>query len=174
MPEVKFKSVEIQTRMGRTLEVRSYSLEDFGALVEMYKHFEPKRVAQGLPPPDVPRIAHWLDGIQTKSQALLALDGNKVVAHTILCPIHSETVEFTVFVHQDYRREGLGTALSRCTLAWAQKMGFREAYLTTEFSNFRALRLFLKLGFEVTSRSGDECEMQLILTAAQDTLPQAA
>src|SRR5208337_3456756 len=101
--EVVFNSVSVQTRKGRELEVRPFGREDFGALVQMYKSFEPKRVAQGIPPPDVPRIAHWLDRLEQKSQALLAWQGGKVVAHTILCPMLSNSAEFTIFVHQDFR-----------------------------------------------------------------------
>jgi len=162
--EVVFKSVSLQTRAGRELGVRPFEREDFGALVHMYKSFEPKRVAQGLPPPDVPRIAHWLDRLEQKSQALIAWQGSKVVAHAILCPMPSDSVEFTIFVHQDYRQEGVGTALSRETLGWASRMGFSRAYLTTESSNYRALRLFRKLGFQTTSRYGDELEMNIDLS----------
>lgn len=172
--EVVFKSVPVQTHKGRELEVRPFAREDFGALVQMYKSFEPKRVAQGIPPPDVPRIAHWLDRLEQKSQALLAWEGSKVVAHTILCPMPADAVEFTIFVHQDYREEGLGTALSRLTLGWALHIGFAQAYLTTETSNFRALRLFRKLGFQTTSSYGDEVEMKLHLSSFDCKHPQAA
>ena len=88
-----FPPKEIRTRDGRTLLVRVFDLDDFAALVEMYKGFEPKRVAQGLPPPDVPRIAQWLDRLQTKSRSLLAWDGKRVVGHVILCPISDASVE---------------------------------------------------------------------------------
>jgi GNAT superfamily N-acetyltransferase len=172
--EIGFKSVPVQTRKGRELDVRPFGREDFGALVSMYKSFEPKRVAQGIPPPDVPRIAHWLDRLEQKSQALLAWEGSKVVAHTILCPMPADAVEFTIFVHQGYREEGLGTVLSRHTLSWALHMGFAHAYLTTEISNFRALRLFRKLGFQTTSSYGDEVEMKLDLSSFDSERPQAA
>lgn len=172
--EVAFKPVPVETRKGRELVVRPFGRGDFGALVSMYKTFEPKRVAQGIPPPDVPRIAHWLDRLQQKSSALLAWDGSKVVAHTILCPMPAEAAEFTIFVHQDYRQEGLGTVLSRLTLDWALNMGFAHSYLTTEMSNFRALRLFRKLGFQTTSSDGDEVEMKLDLSSSNHEHPQAA
>src|SRR5574337_2019869 len=97
-PEIVFQPTEVRTRKGRILRVREYNHENFGALVEMYKGFEPKRVAQGLPPPDVPRIAHWLDRLQQKSRALLAFDGNRIVAHAILCPISQVAAEFKIFV----------------------------------------------------------------------------
>jgi GNAT superfamily N-acetyltransferase len=172
--EMVFKPVQVQTLKGRELEVRQFAREDFGALVQMYKSFEPKRVAQGIPPPDVPRIAHWLDRLEQKSQALMAWENRKVVAHTILCPMPADAVEFTIFVHQDYREEGLGTALSRHALDWALRMGFTHAYLTTEISNFRALRLFRKLGFQTTSSYGDEVEMKFDLASVGCEHPQAA
>ena len=171
--ELPFKPVVVATRKVRELQVRQFAPDDFGALVQMYKAFEPKRVAQGLPPPDVPRIAHWLDQLQQKSDGLLAWDGGKVVAHTILCPMQAGAVEFTIFVHQDYREEGLGTVISRHTLAWAREMGFFQIYLTTEISNFRALRLFRKLGFKTTSSYGDEVEMKLSLPSSLSE-PRAA
>ena len=171
-PEAGFKPTEVRTRKGRTLTVRVYNPEDFGTLVEMYSNFEPKRVAQGLPPPDVPRIARWLDQLQHSSHALLAFDGKKIVAHTLLCPIRQDEVEFTIFVLQDYREEGLGTVMSELTLAWAFGMGLTKVFLTTELSNYRAIGLFRKLGFRTTTRDGDECEMRLDLPA--DSKAQAA
>jgi GNAT superfamily N-acetyltransferase len=172
--DVVFKSVPVRTHKGRELVVRPFGGGDFEALVRMYKSFEPKRVAQGIPPPDVPRIAHWLDRLTQKSEALLAWKDSAVVAHTILCPMPAEAVEFTIFVHQDYREEGLGTVLSRHTLAWALQMGVEHAYLTTEISNFRALRLFRKLGFQTTSSYGDEVEMKLDLSSFEMERPRAA
>ena len=152
--------------------MRASSGEDFDPLVEMYAGFEPKRVAQGLPPPDVPRISRWLDELQSKSHSLLALDGKRIVAHTILCPIRQGEVEFTIFVLQDYREEKLGTAMSELTLAWSLDMGFSKVFLTTEFSNYRAIGLFRKLGFHTSSSYGDECEMVIDFPA--DSKAQAA
>ena len=172
--EVEFDPVAVQTRTGRSLTVCAFRVEDFAALTQMYKVFKPKRVAQGLPPPDVPRIAQWLDRLQQKSQALLACDGDKVVGHVILCSMPAGAVEYTIFVHQDYREDGLGTAISRLALDWATRMGFSRVYLTTELTNIRALRLFRKLGFATTSTSGDEVEMLLKLGTCVNERPEAA
>jgi len=172
--EPTFDSRVIRTRTGRNLTISAFRVEDFAALALMYKGFEPKRVAQGLPPTDVPRIAQWLDRLQQKSIALLAWDGEAVVAHVILCPMPAEAMEYTIFVQQDYRQEGLGTAISRLALDWAVNLGFERAYLTTELTNIRALRLFRKLGFQTTSSDGDEVEMVMNLTASATAHPQAA
>ena len=171
-PEAVIQPTEVRTRKGRKLEVRAYAGGDLAALVEMYASFEPKRVAQGLPPPDVPRITAWLEQLQKKSSQLLAWDGAKIVAHTILCPIRLPEIEFTIFVHQDYREETLGTAMSELSLAWSLEMGFSKVLLTTEFSNYRAIGLFRKLGFRTSSSYGDECEMLVDLLA--DSKAQAA
>lgn len=174
LADALFRPEEIRTRDGRTLLVRAFDLDDLGALVEMYKGFEPKRVAQGLPPPDVPRIAEWLDRLQPKSRSLLAWDGKRVVGHVILCPISDASVEYTIFVQQDYRCLGLGTAMTRLALEWVSEMGFAEVFLTTELSNFPALSLYRKLGFRTQSVFGDECEMKLAVVRRSDTMPRAA
>lgn len=173
-PEVVFPPLEVRTRQGRILVAREYRVDDFGALVEMYKTFEPKRIAQGLPPPDVPRIARWLDQLQHRSRALLAMDGPRIVGHALLCPISDAAVEFTIFVHQDFRNEGLGTELTRLMIAFATEMGFAEIFLTTELTNFPALRLYRKAGFETQSACGDECEMRLRIADAGAVRKQAA
>jgi RimJ/RimL family protein N-acetyltransferase len=166
--QTPFQPGEVQTRKGRSLTLRTYSAEDFEALVKMYVGFEPKRIAQGLPPPDAVRTVRWLEELQRNSEALLAFDGQKIVAHTILCPIDPEEVEFTIFVLQGYREEGLGTGLSKATLEWARAMKFRRVLLTTELSNYRAVRLFRKIGFRIKSSYGDECEMKLDLSAESE------
>jgi GNAT superfamily N-acetyltransferase len=132
----------------------------------MYRDFEPKREAQGLPPPDLPRIERWLRELEPKAHSLLALSCGRIVGHAILCPISGSAVEFTIFVHQDFRGEGLGTLLAERALCLARTLGFRHAYLATEFSNLAAVRLYRKLGFQVTNSLGDECEMQLPLSDA--------
>jgi ribosomal protein S18 acetylase RimI-like enzyme len=154
--------------------VREYNADDFAALVEMYKTFEPKRVAQGLPPPDVPRIAHWLDQLQQKSRSLIALDGKRIVGHAILCPISDTSVEYTIFIHQDFRELRLGTALTRLDLQFAAEMGFQQVYLTTELANYAAMSLYRKIGFRVTSSSGDECEMKIDIADFLSSLACAA
>lgn len=172
--EAAFSPADVKTRKGRTFWVRQYTVDDFEALVEMYKRFKPKRVAQGLPPPDLRRIAHWLDRLQHKSAALVALDGKKIVGHAILCPISDASVEFTVFVHHDFRREGLGAALTRLAMDLARQAGFAELFLTTELSNLAALRLYNRAGFKIISRFGNECEMKLIIARSEREQADAA
>ncbi len=165
---------EIRTRKGHVLFLRGYAADDFKALVEMYRDFEPKREAQGLPPPDVPRIERWLREIEVKSRLLIALSRGRIVGHAILCPISATAIEFTIFVHQDFRGEGLGTIMAQRALCVAGHLGFKYVYLTTEFSNLAAVRLYRKLGFRVTNNLGEECEMRLELGSDLGWPDQAA
>jgi ribosomal protein S18 acetylase RimI-like enzyme len=162
-PFIPFAPIEVQVSGGRAFKVVEYTDNDFKSLVQMYKDFEPKRKAQGLPPPDVPRIAHWLDRLHRKSWALLAMDGPRVVGHAILCPASDASVEFTVFVHQDFRRLGLGTELVRLAVDYAERAGFAELLLTTDLANLPALCVYKKVGFRIRTTFGNECEMRLAL-----------
>ncbi len=172
--EAPFIPVQIRGTAARDFTVRQSELADFGALVQMYKSFEPKGVAQGLPPRELRRIAHWLARLHEKSRALLALEGERVVAHAILCPISEAAVEYTIFVHQDFRRQGIGAALSRLAVEWAREAGFAELYISTELSNKAALGLYQKAGFRITSSLDNECEMKLVVVPAWQADNRAA
>ncbi len=164
--ETPFTPVQIRGIAAGDFTVRQSDLADFGALVQMYKTFEPKGVAQGLPPRELRRIAHWLARLHEKARALVALEGDRVIAHAILCPISEAAVEYTVFVHQNFRRQGIGTALSRLAVEWAREAGFAELYISTELSNKAALGLYQKAGFRIASSLHNECEMKLVVVPA--------
>ncbi len=172
--ETPFAPVQIRSVGGRFFNVRKAKLEDFAALVQMYKSFEPKGVAQGLPPRELRRIAHWLAPLHDKARALLAVEGERVAAHAILCPISEASVEYTIFVHQDFRRQGVATALSRLAIEWAREAGFAQLYISTELSNQAALGLYRKVGFRMTSSLENECEMKLVVIPAWQADTRAA
>jgi ribosomal protein S18 acetylase RimI-like enzyme len=172
--EPRFTPIEIRTSKGHALQVREYAFEDFKGLVEMYKGFAPKRLAQGLPPPDLRRIAHWLDRLQHQSRALVAWDGKRAVAHALLCPTSDASVEFAVFVHQEYRRAGLGTQLAGLAINLAARCGFAELVVTSNLSNVAAVRLYRKVGFHLAESFGSECELKMALARAEGALPRAA
>ncbi len=172
--ETPFIPVQIRSMGGRDFTVRKSELADFGALVQMYKSFEPKGIAQGLPPRELRRIAHWLARLHDKARALMAVEGERVVAHAILCPISEASVEYTVFVQQEFRRQGVGTALSRLAVEWARQAGFAQLYISTELSNKAALGLYQKAGFRITSSLDNECEMKLLVIPAWQAVTRAA
>jgi len=167
LSEPRFKPLQLPRPDGRRVLVRECTELDFEALVAMYKSFQPKRVVQSLPPSGVPRIAHWLVQLQLKSRCLLALEGDRVVAHAILHPLSETQADLVVFVHQDYRRRGLGLAVSSLAVELARQAGLSELLLTTEVSNRAAIGLYRKLGFEISRESDGECAMRLEVSGAR-------
>ena len=81
-------------------------------------------------------------GLEAKSRWVIAMSRGRIFGHAILCPISGIAVEFTIFVHQGFRGEGLGTIMAERALSFAGQLGFKVVYLTTEFSNLAAVRLY--------------------------------
>ena len=103
-------------------EVVGFCDNRFDELVELYNNFEPKRAAQGLPPVGRERIAAWLRHLQKSGHNLLALWNGNVIGHSMLCPMEHQRAEFAIFLHQDFRNQGIGTGLTEVTLKSEQRM----------------------------------------------------
>ena len=52
-----------------------------------------------------------------------------------------------LLVKKDYRRQGIGTALSNHVFQYAKKLGYTEMSLGVDLDNFSALKLYSALGF---------------------------
>jgi aminoglycoside 6'-N-acetyltransferase I len=56
------------------------------------------------------------------------------------------------FVHEAYRKQGIGTALMRSAEGWARRQGCREMASDTWIDDEQSLRSHQALGFEVVDR----------------------
>jgi RimJ/RimL family protein N-acetyltransferase len=155
--------VRFQTRPGSVVEFVEYHEHLFEPLVAMYEAFEPKRGAQGLPPLGRDRILTWLRPLLSENLNLLALHGDKVIGHTMLCPVplRRGCAEFAIFVHHDFRNQGIGTEFTRATLNYGKEKGLHQIWLTVEVNNFPAIRVYKKLGFQISGTYYPEVEMLL-------------
>jgi RimJ/RimL family protein N-acetyltransferase len=117
--------------------------EEFAALVRMYESFEPKGACMGLPPRKEPE--RWLRDL-SQYPNFIVMDGERIVAHAALCP-EGETAEVAVFVHQDYRGQGLGKRLLRALIEEARRLNLKRVWGMTEWDNVPMLRLARALGF---------------------------
>jgi len=126
-----------------TLELRRATVEDGELLAEMYRSFEPKGAAQGLPPRHHPE--RWLSGLSTYPNFLAIVDG-RLAGHSVLCT-ETDTAEIAVFVHQDFRGRGLGKRLLAEMIHEARRLGLRRVWGVTELDNVPMLRLARRLGF---------------------------
>jgi ribosomal protein S18 acetylase RimI-like enzyme len=160
-------------KLGNPFELRAYRPEDRRDLEAMYDAFEPKRVAQGLPPDDPGRRHKWLDGLLASGLHLVVEIDGRIRGHGMLLPFEERSAELANFLHQSARDRGIGTALNRALVDAGRAAGFRRIWLCVEPSNRRAIRSYEKVGFRrrVVTGWAPELEMEAVLMEDTDGTP---
>ncbi len=156
---------------GGAFTLREFVPADLERLERMYDVFEPKRVAQGLPPASPEQRRRWLDSVlRTGHHLVVEVDGT-VMGHGMLLPIDAACGELANFLHQSLRDRGIGTSLNRELLELARELGLRSVWLSVEPSNRRAVRSYEKAGFRRRFTSGwaPELEMEFELQPERDS-----
>ncbi len=157
---MKLGRVTRTDKSGIPFEVGFCCAEDFSSLCEMYRTFYPKLASQGLPPEDPEICQNWIKQLFEIGENLLALRGDTVVGHAALIPDpKGKTGEFVIFVDQDHRNLGIGTELTQFTLEKCRQLGLESVWLTVSVSNFFAIKLYKKFGFEYCDM--DKCERMM-------------
>jgi RimJ/RimL family protein N-acetyltransferase len=135
-------------KMGATYYLAPASMEDLPAIQEMYDGFSPKAVTQGLPPADRETCLKWVRNLLESGHNFVALKEGKVIGHSslVMNPQQPEG-EYLIFVSRQFRNRGLGTHLTRLAVERAAELGFTSVWLTVEALNFRAIKLYKKIGF---------------------------
>jgi RimJ/RimL family protein N-acetyltransferase len=136
-------------KTGKSFELGVGCAEDFPSLLEMYRVFSPKAASQGLPPED-PETSHdWLKNLFKIGENFLAWREATVIGHAVLIPDpNGKSSEFVIFVDQDNRNIGIGTELTRFALEKSGALGLDSVWLTVNVTNYAAIKLYKKLGFE--------------------------
>lgn len=155
---------------GRRFAIRPIAADDRVALEAMYLDFQPKRMAQGLPPGDEPGLRHWLNRIMATGDHLVVEVDGELVGHGFLIPMDADTVELANFLHQDVRGRGIGTALNHALLGLARQRGHYRVWLSVEPWNRAAVRSYQKAGFRQLPGSlwAPEIEMEAELGALSE------
>jgi RimJ/RimL family protein N-acetyltransferase len=144
--------------------------EDFPSLLEIYRTFSPKPASQGLPPEDPETCHNWVKNLFEIGENLLAWRGNSVIGHASLVPDRQgKSGEFVIFVDQNHRNLGIGTELARFALEWSRHLGYDSIWLTVNVSNFIAIKLYKKLGFEYYDMDSCERVMRVKLESMKPT-----
>lgn len=154
-------------KLGEPFILRPFREEDRAALKLMYDDFEPKRVAQGLPPADTSQRNRWVDSVLAGGHHIVVEIGGNVVGHGMLLPYEDDQAELANFLHQATRDRGIGTILNRALLSLARDLGIRRVWLCVEPFNRRAIRSYEKVGFRRRPMSpwAPEIEMEVDLAA---------
>jgi GNAT superfamily N-acetyltransferase len=136
-------------KTGHSFEIGISWLEDVPSLLEMYRTFSPRPASQGLPPEDSETCHNWVRNLFTIGDNLLAWRGSSVIGHAALVPdTRGKSGEFVIFVDKRERNLGIGTHLTRFTLERYRQLGLDSIWLTVNVTNYVAVRLYRKVGFE--------------------------
>lgn len=154
---------------GEPFEIKTGREDDIHRLMEMYTTFEHRGHYQGIPPKNLPTCLAWATHLLKVGDNFLALRGEPIIGHAaLLSDLALRDGEYLVFVHQNHRGQGIGTALTCCAIAEAKKLGLREIWLTVDTDNFVAIRLYRKCGFCFSSGFSFERERKMILPLIPD------
>jgi RimJ/RimL family protein N-acetyltransferase len=105
-----------------------------------------------------------IDDLNASGRYIVAENDGKVVGHALLNPMPLEAIfhvfRLTIVVHPDYLDKGIGTALMRDLLAWAEQTPqVGKIELLVRVTNERAIRLYSKLGFVEEGRFRNRVRM---------------
>lgn len=128
--------------------IREMAFEDIAAVLEI------DQVSFSNPWPER-SYRYELAENQAAQLFVAKLDDGALVAYLGYWLIGDEVHISTFAVHPEFRRQGIGESLLKNALADAGKRGAQVATLEVRASNEAAIKLYEKLGFEVTgSREG--------------------
>jgi len=153
---------EVRDKDRRVYDVTLAGEKGLLKLLSFYEEFEPKGAFEGIPPVRRRERRRWVTGLVAGWRNFLVLAGDRVVGHVAVTMGGSVLQELIIFLHQDHRGRGLGTAALRYIVAQLEEEGCRRLWLTVENTNLPAIRCFLKVGFQFTS-SLMESELEMIL-----------
>jgi RimJ/RimL family protein N-acetyltransferase len=157
-------------KSGVSFEIGGSCAEDFPSVLEMYRVFSPKPASQGLPPEDPEICYNWVKNLFKIGENFLAWRGDTVVGHATLVPDpNGKSGEFVIFIDQNNRNVGIGTELTRLALEKSSELGLDSVWLTVNMTNFIALKLYKKLGFEYCDLDKYESVMTIQLRLPEST-----
>jgi L-amino acid N-acyltransferase YncA len=158
--------VRVRDKAGRCYSVRLLLPGDRAALELFYHRFEPKRVAQGLPPDGAVRVTRWLEQILGNGVHLVVEAEGALLGHAMLIPTERPGVsEYAIFLDHGVRGQGVGTEVNRVAVEVARLHAMRGLWLSVEPNNRAALRSYEKAGFRVVpgTQFSTEMEMEMAL-----------
>jgi GNAT superfamily N-acetyltransferase len=149
-----------------------FRIQDFDpsmlpALRSMYESFSPRGAAKGLPPVWDHALSSWLNTVTDRYINLIALpqDASQSVAgHLMMAATKEEEAELALFVHQDFRRKGLGARMLRESIQRAEKAGYRRLWAAVDIERPFVIAMLQRAGFRLLSPADEpDFEMELLI-----------
>jgi GNAT superfamily N-acetyltransferase len=156
--------------MNARIRIQAIGLPQRDLLMAMYDRFEPLGVALGLPPRTAEGRHKWIVGALGQIVNVAAFSGNgEVVGHCFAAADKPSSAEIAVFVHQEFRWRGIGTALLKKALKWGWAAGLVRAWAITPAENRAAQRLLTSCGFRLMRTDIDVVELDIDLRMPPDS-----
>jgi RimJ/RimL family protein N-acetyltransferase len=138
--------------------------ESLPELTEMYETFSPKAISQGLPPREDNVRCQWIKKLMNSGINFAVWMESRIVGHAALViDEEKRDAEYIVFVLAPFRNRGLGSELTAMAIRKAREIQLKIVWLTVEAYNFRAIRVYKKVGFLYEDDGGLERTMLLLL-----------
>lgn len=136
-------------RGGNPIMLRADVPELLDDLTRMYLAYQPRGTFSGLPPVADKACITWVKDITATSIGLMAMSfEHTVVGHAALFPIRDGTCELLIVVMPQKQHNGIGTQLLHSLIQMGYEVGFSQIWLSVEKSNFVAIHLYTRCGFE--------------------------
>lgn len=156
-------------KKGRAFEVKAYAHEDYACLERMYDRFTPKAKFQGMPPFSKEVRQPWLRQLIENGNNFLAWSGEAVIGHVVILPdFNLRDAEYLIFVSQNHRGLGVGTALTITAIEKARALNLNKVWLTVDAYNFRAIRLYRKVGFRSYEAYDAATERMMVIDLSKE------
>jgi RimJ/RimL family protein N-acetyltransferase len=160
--------------MTADIRVRAIGLAHLDLLIAMYDRFDPLGASLGLPPNTLEARHGWIGRALCQIVNVAAFSpAGEVVGHSFLVRDDPGSAEIAVFMHQEYRRRGIGAALVRKALELGRAVELVRAWAVTASENRAALRLLVGCGFRLRRPDIDVAELDIDLRVPPDTRESA-
>jgi len=160
---------EIKSKKSHLISIIPYEERYFTSLLHMYDTYSPLGSVQGLPPLDKAKRHQWVQDMISRGTNLLALYRDTVIGQASLFSMPVSWAEYFIFIHPDFQRQGIGTAITLYVKDWAKQENLSCIWVIVDRKNFLAISLCLNVGFRRIGSSGSDWEMILTLTQEQET-----
>ncbi len=148
------------------MEIREWRVSDAAGLRRLYEDFEPRGAAKGLPPVREDQLRRWLEHLEERGRSLVAVrrEDGRIAGHAVLVASGEGEAELAVFVHQQFRGRGLGTALGHAAIEYARRQGYRRLWVAVSPGNAAAVAMVRACGFRtIAGAQGPDLELELEL-----------
>ncbi len=164
-------TVDLETRTGFRFSVRPANEGDDAALAEFFEHvtkddlrFRFLSAIQKVSKKQIADMTH-VDHRQTEDFLIYKTGGDKIIANAMLAADKClETAEVAFTVHEDFKGQGLETALLEYVAGYAKARGIKKLQAIESRENHCTIELERKLGFKARGIEDDPMLVMLEAT----------